>query len=170
MCQNPRFHYCKISSFGADIIAEYNYYPFGMMQPGNYTEDPLKESYRYAFNGMEKDDEMKGIGNSYDYGARMYDSRLGRFYSTDPLGSEFPWNSSYAFAENSPILFIDFMGLGKATSQDSANAMQLIDNFANNQNTTTVWAQIPKKDFVNDLTRKIHAIIRKIGVNSLYLW
>jgi hypothetical protein len=34
--------------------------------------------YRYGFNGMEKDDEVKnGKGNSYDFGARMYDSRLG---------------------------------------------------------------------------------------------
>ncbi len=29
--------------------------------------------YRYGFNGMEKDDELKGNGNSYDFGARIYD-------------------------------------------------------------------------------------------------
>ncbi len=40
-------------------------------------------SYRYGFNGKEKDDEVKGEGNSLDFGARMYDSRLGRFLSID---------------------------------------------------------------------------------------
>jgi hypothetical protein len=34
---------------------------------------------------MEKDDEMKGMGNSYDYGARMYDSRLDRIISPERL-------------------------------------------------------------------------------------
>jgi len=33
--------------------------------------------YRYAFNGMEKDDEVKGSGNSYTTEFRQYDSRLG---------------------------------------------------------------------------------------------
>ena len=31
------------------------------------------KSYTYGFNGMEKDDEVKGNGNSLDFGARVYD-------------------------------------------------------------------------------------------------
>src|SRR5690606_36422730 len=46
--------------------------------------------YRYGFNGMEKDNEVKGKGNSYDFGARMYDSRLGRWLSIDPLTGKYP--------------------------------------------------------------------------------
>ena len=34
--------------------------------------------YPSGFNGKENDDEIKGVGNSLDFGARMYDSRLGR--------------------------------------------------------------------------------------------
>jgi RHS repeat-associated protein len=41
--------------------------------------------YRYGFNGKEKDNEAKGEGNQYDYGFRVYDPRLGRFLSEDPL-------------------------------------------------------------------------------------
>src|ERR1043165_2656899 len=41
--------------------------------------------YRYGFNGQEKDDEAKGEGNSYDFGARSYDPRLGRWLSVDPM-------------------------------------------------------------------------------------
>jgi len=59
---------------------------------------------------MEKDDEVKGGGNSYDFGARMYDSRVGRWWSLDPLTYAYPNLSSYSFAANSPLQFIDFGG------------------------------------------------------------
>lgn len=67
--------------------------------------------YRYGFNGKENDNEVKGEGNQQDYGMRIYDPRLGRFLSVDPLTNEFPWNSTYAFAENQPIWAIDLDGL-----------------------------------------------------------
>lgn len=58
---------------------------------------------RYGFNGKENDDEVKGRGNASDFGARVYDARLGKFLSVDPLLKEFPWNSPYSFAENDVI-------------------------------------------------------------------
>jgi len=59
---------------------------------------------------MEKDDEIKGNGNSLDFGARIYDPRLGRWLSLDPLMSDFPDESPYTFAFNNPILLIDENG------------------------------------------------------------
>lgn len=53
---------------------------------------------------------MKGEGNSVDFGARIYDSRLNRFLSVDPLRSKFPNWSPYNFAINNPIYFIDIDG------------------------------------------------------------
>ncbi len=64
-------------------------------------------SYRYGLNGKENDNEVKGTGNQQDYGMRIYDDRLGRFLSVDPLVQEYPWYSPYQFSGNSPILFID---------------------------------------------------------------
>jgi RHS repeat-associated protein len=66
--------------------------------------------YRYGFNGKENDNEVKGDGNQQDYGMRVYDPRLGKFLSVDPLSSEYPWNSTYAFAENDVIRSIDLDG------------------------------------------------------------
>ena len=82
---------------------------------GTYTKAPDAENmaYRYGFNGMEKDDEVKGKGKSYDFGARMYDSRLGRFLSVDPLASNFSFKSPYDFAENDVIRCIDLDGAEK---------------------------------------------------------
>ncbi len=45
----------------------------------------FSSGYKYGFNGKEKDDEIKGNGNSQDYGKRIYDSRLGKFLSVDPI-------------------------------------------------------------------------------------
>ena len=54
-------------------------------------------AYRYGFNGMEKDDELKGEGNSYDFGMRMYDPRINRWLKTDPLDKKYPYDSPYIF-------------------------------------------------------------------------
>jgi len=66
--------------------------------------------YRFSFNGQEKDDEVKGIGISYSFQYRIYDARLGRFLSVDPLFKDYAWNSTYAFAENRIIDGIDLEG------------------------------------------------------------
>ncbi len=66
--------------------------------------DSKSIAYRYAFQGQERDDEVKGAGNSYDFGARMYDSRLGRWLSIDPLFKKYPGLSTYNYAGNSPIM------------------------------------------------------------------
>lgn len=64
-------------------------------------------SYRYGFNKMEKDDEVSGEGNSYDFGARMYNPRLGRWLSVDPKAKKQPaWSPYKAFNDN-PLVFVD---------------------------------------------------------------
>ena len=72
---------------------------------------PGEGNTRFGFNGQEKDDELKGKGNSFEFKYRIYDPRLGKFLSVDPIGNHFPWNSTYAFAENRVIEGVDFEGL-----------------------------------------------------------
>jgi RHS repeat-associated protein len=79
-----------------------------MMMPGRTYS--AQTGYRYGFNGKENDNEVKGEGNQQDYGMRIYDPRLGRFLSTDPLSKSFPWYSPYQFAGNMPIAAIDLDG------------------------------------------------------------
>ena len=67
--------------------------------------------YRYGFQGQEKDDEVKGEGNSVNYTYRMHDPRLGRFFAVDPLAAKYPHNSVYAFSENMVIHMIELEGL-----------------------------------------------------------
>ena len=67
----------------------------------------LADDYRYGFNGMEKVDEWEGSGNAYDFGARIYDARLGRWLAVDPKLGDYPYNSPYLAVENNPLCFID---------------------------------------------------------------
>jgi RHS repeat-associated protein len=67
--------------------------------------------YRYGFQGQEKDDEIKGEGNSINYTFRMHDPRIGRFFAIDPLFRKYPHNSPYAFSENRVIDGVELEGL-----------------------------------------------------------
>lgn len=40
--------------------------------PGRTYVAPSNAAYRFGFNGMQRDDELKGPGNALDFGARMY--------------------------------------------------------------------------------------------------
>jgi RHS repeat-associated protein len=61
------------------------------------------DDYRYGFQGQEKDDEVKGEGNSLNYTFRMHDPRVGRFFARDPLFVKYPYYSPYAFSGNRVI-------------------------------------------------------------------
>jgi RHS repeat-associated protein len=65
------------------------------------------EGYRFGFNGKENDNEIKGTGNSVDFGNRIYDSRLGRFLSVDPHANHYSEISPFASFMNNPIFFVD---------------------------------------------------------------
>jgi RHS repeat-associated protein len=53
------------------------------------------------------DNEIKGEGNSYDYGARMLDPRIGRWFARDPKEGKYPNLSPYNAFENNPVVFKD---------------------------------------------------------------
>jgi RHS repeat-associated protein len=83
--------------------------------------------YRYGFNGKENDNEVKGEGNEQDYGMRIYDPRLGRFLSVDPLSKSYPWNSPYSYAEGDVIRSIDLDGLEKYVITNYYNKFEQLD-------------------------------------------
>jgi RHS repeat-associated protein len=65
------------------------------------------KSYHFSFNGKEKDDETYGEGNAYDFGSRIYNSRLGKWMSVDSRSREIPSESPYVGIGNKPIKFYD---------------------------------------------------------------
>ena len=91
--------------------------------------------YRYFFNGQEADNEALGEGALHAFEYRMHDTRIGRFWSVDPLAGKFPWNSTYAFAENMPIWARELEGLEADKSYSGSgwghNARRKIADFFN---------------------------------------
>jgi len=99
------------NTFDADLRTLTDYYPFGMTMPGRSYEAAGIDAHRYGYNGKENDNEVKGEGNQQDYGFRIYDPRVARFLSVDPLAPDYPWYTPYQFAGNTPIQAIDLDGL-----------------------------------------------------------
>jgi RHS repeat-associated protein len=98
----------QMDYFVSDIFNATDYYAFGAPMPGRQFNN---SNYRYGFNGKENDNEVKGTGNQQDYGMRIYDPRLGKFLSTDPIAAKYPELTPYQFASNRPIDGIDMDGL-----------------------------------------------------------
>ena len=87
-------------------------------------------SYRYGFQGQEKDDELKGEGNSLNYTFRMHDPRVGRFFATDPLENDYPWYSPYQFGGNSTLMSVELEGLEESkTANENQNSKKELGIF-----------------------------------------
>ena len=82
----------SLSMYEAVVVMTSDYYPFGQVMPGRNNSSG---DYRFAYNGMEQDNEVSGNGNSYTTEFRQYDPRLGRWKSLDPLMAKYPMMSPY---------------------------------------------------------------------------
>ena len=96
-----------VDGYLATIVSTADYSPFGVQLDGRTVS---AETYRYGYQGSEKDDEVKGEGNSYTTLHRQLDVRLGRWLSTDPEEKQFAHLSPYNSMENNPVLLNDPKG------------------------------------------------------------
>jgi len=88
-----------INSLGV-VTNVQDYYAYGEVLR-NYNNSTPNEKYK--FTGKERDTET-----DLDYfGARFYDSEIGRWLSVDPLASKYPAWSPYNYCLDNPIRFID---------------------------------------------------------------
>jgi RHS repeat-associated protein len=96
------------------------------------------------------DNEIKSSNNYLSFNGYGYDPKTGRRWRPDPKESEYPFISPYAYALNSPLLFIDpdgrdvivaFGGIDYNHSGDAGSALDLVNNLK-------VWAEANKiEDF-----------------------
>ena len=89
-------------SFTGEVVSRTDYYAFGSPMPKRHYP---ASGYRFGFNGMEKDDEVKGPGNGNSTYWRQYDPRVGRWLSFEP--KPVAWESGYAAFRNNSIFFAD---------------------------------------------------------------
>ena len=99
---------------GAGTVKERNdYYPFGAR---HVRSDYAQSTNRWKYNGKEL--QTTGDLGYLDYGARMYDTGLGRWFSVDPAGESAPSLSLYRFGLNNPLMYTDYCGLWEYSFQN----------------------------------------------------
>jgi RHS repeat-associated protein len=155
--------------FEADVQTVQDYYAFGMQMPGR----KLSGGYRYGFNGKENDNEVKGEGNQQDYGMRIYDGRIGKFLSVDPLTKAFSMLSPYQFAANSPIENIDLDGKEAENFFFGMKKKIMGISHLKMNNVNTLIGEIQQQSYtvnISDPIKDVHALYKQIAtnINSIY--
>src|SRR5581483_3392852 len=116
-----------IDHYEPHIVSAQDYYPFGMIS--RVVLPASGKTYKFGFNGKMNDNDVKGLGNQQDYGMRIYDPRVGRFLSVDPISRQYPELTPYQFASNRPIDGVD---------QDGEEYLKTIPKFEYNEKTNWV--------------------------------
>jgi len=121
-----------------------------MLQPGrSYTAGI---GYRYGFNGKEKDISA----DIYDFGARMFDGRIGRWFSTD-RDYKAAW-SPYSSFYNNPNIVID---------PDGNNEIVVIDKI---NRTVTIYHPVIYNAKQNDIMAKSGATVKDLEAAANKKW
>jgi RHS repeat-associated protein len=93
----------KVAHTKSPVIQSDDYYPFGLTFNGYTRENSTPNDYK--FSGKEEQNEL-GL-NIVDFGLRMYDPTIARWMVIDPLAHKLYAWSTYNYALNNPILFVD---------------------------------------------------------------
>ena len=128
-------------------------------------------SYRFGYQGSEKDNEVAGDGNSYTTEFRQLDPRLGRWFSVDPVFQ--PWQSPYTSMDNNPIQYTDVTGQyidngdGTYSLENSKETVRgLHQKLVNEGKTTLTYDEFAK---LNNIDRKTGFINGKgISLNTKF--
>jgi RHS repeat-associated protein len=141
-----------------------------MLQPGRSFS--AGNGYRYGFNGKENDNEVKGEGNQIDYKNRIYDPRIGRFLSVDPLTHKYPMLTPYQFASNSPISGVDLDGLEYYYAADGNLIAKSRDNntqvrVVQAKDVASAWQLLRRKEGAT--TADLNKISTDVGMNNAEL-
>jgi RHS repeat-associated protein len=85
-----------------NIKEQKDYYPFGKEH-----ENPnlISSTNRWGFSGKEKQ-TVRDLGY-LDFGNRMLDTEIGRWFVIDPLAEKYYSISTYSYAANNPLRYID---------------------------------------------------------------
>src|SRR5690606_34984171 len=96
----------KVEHIKSLVVQMEEYYPFGLAFNSYNRENSVAQDYKY--NGKEEQKELN-LG-WLDYGMRMYQPELGRFFTKDRFAEKYRPISPYQYAANNPVRFIDVNG------------------------------------------------------------
>lgn len=109
----------------------------------------------YLFNVKEFDEET----GMYYYGARYYEPRLSLWMSVDPLQEKYPNISTYCYAANNPIKFIDSDGrkllFASGTTKAFKQKFRAAIMYLHEHNADGIIAQIDKSSTIIYITERV---------------
>jgi RHS repeat-associated protein len=105
------------------LIQENSYYAFGMQMAGSYMPtNPNKKLYNA---GSEWQDDIDGLADYYSTFFREYDPIIGRFNGVDPMAEATDEITTYAYANNNPVMMNDPLGdAATYTTEDMIREMR----------------------------------------------
>ncbi|WP_430902454.1 hypothetical protein [Paraflavitalea sp. sgz302552] len=125
-------------------------------------------SYRFGFQNQEIDIDLFDGAIIFDF--RAEDPRLGRFFSVDPIAKSFPWNSPYAFSENSPIRFIELEGKERAEPKMFELAKRMINDWrseiVSTGNDKTLVSNLSRTEVLNQLEKMMNLVHDQKTISS----
>jgi RHS repeat-associated protein len=127
---------------------------------------PASGNYRYGFNGKEKDNELKGDGNSYNFGMRIYNPRVGKWLSKDPKFQKYPHFSPYCAFANNPNYYIDPEGDTLRVAGNISQAKS--DVIASVDKKYQAWISFDNDRVIVNLTEKQVEEANDPGLTALY--
>ena len=101
---------------------------------------------KYKYNGKEQQHQEFSDGSGlewYDYGARFFDNQIGRFFTQDKFSEKYYNLTSYQYAGNNPIKYIDIDGNVIGNPDDPAVKV-IKDAMMKSGNGARIWAEMEK--------------------------
>ena len=138
-----------------------SFYPFGMNIKGLTTSYnmPVTKAYppnEYLYNGnpdsyREFQDEL-GL-DWLDYGARMYDAKLGRWHTQDRFSEKYFSLTNYGYAANNPVLLIDVNG--DSVVYKSESTRQYVEQFTTSTIINKKGKEVKNKKYSSEFAQII---------------